>query len=145
MIAVDFKITGNVDFSGEIDELQRRLAEQIPVEAGRIIDESIPSGRIYRRGPITGKFTRRGERAGLKRKGNTRQIIGSRFHRASAPGQAPASDTGRLKREIRVQRAGRGKYRVVFAAPYSGILEFELNRPFALPAIEAAVEKVINE
>jgi hypothetical protein len=145
MIAAEIKIIGNFDLGGDIDKLQQSFAEQIPVEAARIIDESQPKGRIYRRGAATGQFTKRGERAGLKRRGKTRQEIASRFHRASAPGQAPASDTGRLKRDIKVQRTGRGIYRIVFGAPYAGILEFKMDRPFALPAIEAAAKKVFNQ
>ena len=145
MIAVNVKIIGNLDFlAKEIDALSQKFAEQIVVEARRLIDESVPRGRWYGRGAITGRRSKALERMGLQNRGKTRSVTGTRIHRASAKGQPPAKDTGRLYREIRVARYGKSTWRVVFGAPYAGYLEFNLDRPVALPAIQAAAEKVFN-
>lgn len=146
MLSVEIKILGkDLGLEKDVENLQERLANQIPIEARRIIDESNPSGRVYRRNAITARRTKALENLGLKRRGKTRIITGYTFHRASARGQAPAKDSGKLYQNIRVSRTGRGKFRVIFGTPYAGILEFTLDRPFVLPAIQAAVEKVFNE
>lgn len=143
MIGLEIKIQG--DLSGlniEFDNLAERIANQIPIEARAVMDESTPTGRLYRRGGIRGRMLK-----GLRRAPGTknRAIVGTRIHRASAPGQAPAKDSGRLYKDIKVSRSKRGTFRVRFGAEYAGFLEFKLNRPFALPAIERAVNKVLNQ
>lgn len=59
-------------------------------------------------------------------------------HRASAPGDPPAADTGRLRREIDTA-AQPGHRRITIKAPYAYDLEFGARtvapRPFARPAI----------
>jgi hypothetical protein len=144
MIALNISIKHDLNLPEEIEAMTEKFAEQIPIEARRIIDESPPRGRLYRRGAITGRRTQAGLRMGLKPRGKTRMITGTRIHRASAPGQPPAVDSGRLRREIKVRRSGRGKFQVIFAAPYAGIVEYKLNRPFAFPAIVAAAHKVFG-
>jgi len=146
MIALNIHISAfNLDFiEKDVETIQQELAEQIVIEAQRILDEPGRSGRLYRRGPIKGRLTKKGLAAGLKQSGSSRMIIGSKIHRASAPGEAPAIDTGRLRREITVRKTGRGRFQVRFGAPYAGILEFTLDRPFVLPAIEAAAQIVFN-
>jgi hypothetical protein len=111
----------HVDFRGltideRIEEIEEELAYRIVDEARRFIDESKPSGRIYRRGSIKGSRTKEGIAAGLRRSGKTRMIVGSRFHRASAPGQPLAEDSGESYRDITVRRVGKGNYRVRFGA-----------------------------
>lgn len=146
VLKINISISGDLDFiAKEIEEIQRKIAEQVPIEARRIIDESSPSGRVYRRKAITTRRTKAKERIGLRRRGKTRLISGYGFHRASAKGQPPAKDTGKLYRNIKVLRKNATEYRVVFGAPYAGYLEFNLDRPFVLPAIEAAVRKVLNQ
>jgi hypothetical protein len=129
----------------DIDVISEQLADQIQIEAQKILE--VPParhGRLYRRGAIKGRLTKKGLLSGLKQSGN-RLIIGQNIHRASAPGEAPAKDTGRLQSNITVRKSGRGRYQVRFGAPYAGILEFELNRPFILPAIDAAVKAVFEK
>ena len=69
-----------------------------------------------------------------------------RTHRASAPGQAPASDTGNLVRNIAVKMESRDQVAVVSSAPYSQFLEFGtskmLPRPFLFPATEKSRPKI---
>ena len=150
MFAVSISIPTNIPalvraVESDIDKWEQELAYRIPDEARRLMDESTPTGRVYRRGSIRGRRTKAGIEAGLRTSGRTRMVVGSRFHRASAPGQPPAEDTGRLYRDITVRRMASGRYRVRFGAPYIGFLEFTLNRPVVIPAIEAAVQKTFSE
>ena len=69
-----------------------------------------------------------------------------RTHSASAPGQAPASDTGNLVRNIAVKMESRDQVAVVSSAPYSQFLEFGtskmLPRPFLFPATQRSKKKI---
>jgi hypothetical protein len=117
------------------EDFQMRFADAIVRHSRRIMDESVPSGRIYRRR----KF-KRGQRVqGVRARGP-----GQMFHRASAKGQPPAKDTGRLYNKIRAVRTGRGRVLVKFDAPYVGFLEFRMDRPFVIPAIEAAAREIFG-
>lgn len=75
---------------------------------------------------------------------------GSRTHQASAPGEAPASDTGRLVNSINV-RPAEGELAVDVVAgggivKYARMLEFGTSkmaaRPFLFPALEKNKEKI---
>jgi hypothetical protein len=138
-------IAGDLDLEKDIEEIERQFAEQIPIEARRIVDESAPAGKVYRRGGIRARRTAAGIKAGLRAYRKTRMTVGNQIHRASAPGQPWAKDSGRAYREIKVMRTGRGKFRVVFGAPYIGYLEFNLNRPVVVPAVEAAANRIFND
>ena len=63
-----------------------------------------------------------------------------RTHRASAPGEAPASDTGNLVSKIIVRQDGKDKTNVESNAHYSAYLEYGTSkmepRPFMFPALE---------
>ena len=63
-----------------------------------------------------------------------------RTHRASAPGQAPASDTGNLVSKITIRQDGKDKTNVESNADYSAFLEYGTSkmepRPFMFPAFE---------
>ena len=69
-----------------------------------------------------------------------------REHRASAPGQAPASDTGNLVSKIRVKQKNPNTTQVESGADYSAFLEHGtskmLPRPFLFPAFEKSKEKI---
>ena len=71
-----------------------------------------------------------------------------RTHRASAPGQAPASDTGNLVSQIRVREENKDLIKVESNALYSSFLEFGtskmLARPFLFPATERSRPKIIQ-
>ncbi len=55
-------------------------------------------------------------------------------YQASAPGQAPAVATGNLRTSITIGKVNDYEYVISIAAPYGKILEFQKNRPFAIPA-----------
>lgn len=124
---LDVKIEGTDKLNRATQEMREAVARelQIALRAGgeRVRDEAISSitegnksGRIYKRGNVT--------------------------HRASAAGEAPANDTGRLAGSIQaIQKdnealviAGRG------AVKYARFLEFGTERmaerPFMVPALE---------
>ena len=69
-----------------------------------------------------------------------------RTHRASAPGQSPASDTGNLVRNIIVRQVDIDNVAVESNATYSSFLEFGtskmLARPFLFPATERSRPKI---
>jgi len=71
-----------------------------------------------------------------------------RSHRASAPGQAPASDTGNLVSKIAVRQQGANITNVESNANYSAYLEYGTSkmqpRPFMLPAFEKSKKPIIN-
>jgi len=71
-----------------------------------------------------------------------------RSHRASAPGQAPASDTGNLVSKIIVKQKTKNITNVESNADYSAFLEYGTSkmepRPFMLPAFEKSKKPVIN-
>lgn len=79
----------------------------------------------YQRGPKTGRtYTR-----------------GNVTHTASAPGEAPATDTGRLASSVDYKRAGKLSATVGSQIVYAAMLEFGtsriLPRPAWVPAVEA--------
>ena len=69
-----------------------------------------------------------------------------RSHRASAPGQAPASDTGNLVSKIRVKQKNQNTTIVESSADYSAFLEYGTSkmqpRPFLFPAFIKSKEKI---
>ena len=71
-----------------------------------------------------------------------------REHRASAPGQAPASDTGNLVSKIIVKQKSKDITSVESNADYSAYLEYGTSkmeaRPFMLPAFEKSKKPIIN-
>ena len=70
-----------------------------------------------------------------------------RTHKASAPGQAPASDTGNLVSQIMSVADGKNTL-VESGAEYSKFLEFGtskmLPRPFLFPASEKSTKKIVQ-
>ena len=69
-----------------------------------------------------------------------------RSHRASAPGQAPASDTGNLVSKIRVKQKNPNTTIVESGADYSAFLEYGTSkmqpRPFLFPAFVKSKKKI---
>jgi len=67
---------------------------------------------------------------------------GKRMHQASAPGEAPAIDTGMLVNSISVTKEAPLRYAVTAAAEYAIHLEYGTHkmaaRPFMRPAMERA-------
>lgn len=89
-----------------LDKTVQESAAQLESLIKRKILDSQPSGRVYRRGPITAGASQKNLGLGLRRARNNSKlvVIGSGFHRASAPGQPPASDSGGLLNSIRAKK-----------------------------------------
>tara|TARA_R110002126_G_scaffold156963_1_gene304388 strand:- start:63 stop:512 length:450 start_codon:yes stop_codon:yes gene_type:complete len=71
-----------------------------------------------------------------------------REHRASAPGQAPASDTGNLVSKIIVKQKSKNITNEESNADYSAYLEYGTSkmqpRPFMLPAFEKSKKPILD-
>ncbi len=129
----------------EIGEAQRaRLrtaiangAAAVQAEAVRSIQDGPKSGILY--GP-----TRAAMHVGM---GTASKSESKKVHQASAPGEAPAADSGELAGKISVRPSVDGlSAEVVSAAPYSADLEFGTDtiepRPFMRPALAANADKI---
>ena len=131
----------------EIGDVAFKVATAIEAEAKRLIQQSSPSGRTYRRGAITRRGTAKlialGYRVSRSRPGKV--IVGARFHRASAKGQPPANDTSNLVNSMKARRTGKASAELAINAGYAGRLEppAPLGRPFVAPAIECTLERVL--
>jgi len=70
---------------------------------------------------------------------------GSRFHIASAPGEAPAVDTGNLINTIKTEIKSDTEATITIPAAYAEALEFGSSkiaaRPFVRPAIEGVIAR----
>jgi HK97 gp10 family phage protein len=90
--------------------------------------------KAIQRGPKTGRVYVRGEGQNL-----------SRTHRASAPGEAPATDTGTLVSSITFKQESRLTATVASRLAYATYLEFGTQRIAPRPSWVPAVEKMRPE
>jgi hypothetical protein len=140
MLGVKITVTDHgiiANFERDIDHLLGEFAERIMYHFRRIMTTGARSGRVYRQG----RFDRRSRISGQRPQGR-----GDRFHRASAPGEPLASDSGRTEKSITVRRLKSGVYRVRVggAAGYWEIRGGSDRRPTLVPAIEAAAQEIFN-
>lgn len=151
------KLSVRVD-SNRFDELRRMFegeAARIVLQTGTVIERDSKQsmrgpkhGRVYRRGAITRKYKMGGKAyqslrgKGMRGKSNGGRVavtVGYKFHRASAPGEAPAIDYGKLVNSIEMVFQRPLLRSIVYAtAAYAIRLEKNLNRPFMRPAAENA-------
>ena len=132
---INIKVTGLKKAQDALKNLEKDLeqpfreiilgcAQLIRGEAIKSIQTGPKSGRIYE------KYNPR------------------RTHRSSAPGQAPASDTGNLVSQIKVRQKNPDEVVVESNALYSAFLEFGtskmLARPFLFPATERSRPKIVQ-
>ena len=107
----------------EIADIVRGTAQNIRTHAIKSIQRGTKSGIVYKK------------------------TDPKRTHRASAPGEAPATDTGRLANSIQANIGGR-KAEVFTIVEYAPWLEFGTQkiqpRPFMFPALEKERPKWIK-
>lgn len=123
----------SVNYSGGIVEIKSQASKLVR----RFLFDIERRMKISLTGPKSGKQ--------YKRRGKTRQGK-PRFHRASAPGEAPATDSGFLLNGIRARMESTTVGVITIAAPYALWLEegtrFMKPRPYIKPAIDGALERI---
>jgi len=109
-----------VNAERELSQIVNATAQAVRTRAIRSIQQGPKSGAVYERG-------------------SGRNL--SALHQASAPGEAPATDTGTLANSIAVQRLGPLSARVGTGIRYGQYLEFGTQsiepRPWLWPAATA--------
>lgn len=110
------------------------------------------SGKLYRRGAIKKKIAGRdlsfyrSDRRVFKRTFTSlydeKTTVGYNVHRASAPGESPATDSGRLANSVRAKKIGFMSVRVATSVRYAAALDNGSTkrkiaaRPFFLVTVE---------
>lgn len=100
----------------ELDRECHSTAVAVEAEAKQLIQSSPASGRVYKHGNV--------------------------LHRASAPGEPPATDTGNLVNSGYTGQIEKAQYETGFTAAYAQALEFGTERMMARPYLRPAVEKL---
>ena len=132
---IDFKVTNMKLALSQLDRLAKDM--ELPFQ------EVVKGGGQLIRGEAI-KSIQSGAKSGVM----YQMYNPRREHRASAPGQAPASDTGNLVSKIIVKQKTKNIVNVESNADYSAFLEYGTSkmdpRPFMLPAFEKS-KKPITE
>ena len=126
-------VTIRLEGSEQLQRQLRRLAGDLREEAGR----TVLATAIEMRADIVQRI-QRGPASGITYK----KSKPTRTHTASAPGQAPMSDTGRLANSITFDRVGNLTATVGSALNYAPWLEYGTSRMAARPFFRPAVERM---
>jgi hypothetical protein len=140
MVGVPITIEGGDQLIAALKKLgaegEREVARVVTATAIEVRGEIV---KKYQKGPKTGRIYTRGN------------VV----HQASAPGQAPATDTGRLASATEYVSTGRFSAEVRNSVAYGPMLEFGTNRlnftggvggprPAWRPAVEEAAPKYLK-
>ena len=113
-------------------EIEKAISDAVNATALEAVGEV---KKMIQRGPKTGKVYKRGKGQNL-----------SREHQASAPGEAPATDTGRLVSSVYYEKTGPREATIGSRLAYAAFLEFGTQaiapRPSWTPAAEKAQPKL---
>lgn len=127
-MSMSVEVTGPLVKPGALRKLGQDIEAKLQDEAARAAIETANNARTAVSKPGQGQVYEK--------------YIPRRTHRASAPGQPPATDTGRLIASIQTAKAGTG-WIVGSRVRYSLFLEFGTRtmseRPFFRPALKKAV------
>lgn len=147
-IDIDIDAGGLDGIPDDINDFVLALAYHVEAEAKRRIQQGPKSGRTYRRRAITKSANGAAARELGLRPSRTkpgRAVAGYNFHRASAPGESPATDIGNLVNSIGTSQPQLGVAEVTVNAEYGGFLEFGTSdiapRLFVQPAIDFVLER----
>ena len=139
------------DVSKQIELITKAAAQEALRDVRRAIELGPKTGTVYYRIP--------GDKYMTVRKGAADGPIVAVFraegkqnlsltHQSSAPGQAPATDTGSLVRSLYYRELGGLNYVIGSDVPYSYYLEFGTRkiakRPSWIPAVERTIPKIIK-
>ncbi len=120
-------------------ELNRAM-QKLSADAERYVSDAVNATGVELRGDIVKRYQRSAATGRVYQKSNPK-----RTHQASAPGEAPATDTGRLASSVVFSRAGRLAAEVETKVAYGAMLEFGTQniamRPAWRPAVEAMQPK----
>lgn len=104
------------DGEAELDKVVQATGLELRGDIVKAYQRSTPTGRVYE-------------------KSNP-----NRTHKASAPGEPPATDTGRLANSVQYRSSGKGEAEIDTQVEYGSMLEFGTiniaKRPAWLPAVE---------
>jgi hypothetical protein len=151
-VKLESKIFQSGTLRRELMDAVLRAAFAVEAGAKLRIKQGAKTGRTYRRGSIKRRvgekrareFREMGLRQSRTKPGSF--VVGYRIHRASAPGESPASDSGHLANSIRTRPPKPGgnriKAEVVVGAIYGRRLEEGGGRIAARPYLAPAVEEV---
>ena len=132
---IDFKVTNMKLALSQLDRLAKDM--ELPFQ------EVVKGGGQLIRGEAI-KSIQTGAKSGVM----YQMYNPRREHRASAPGQAPASDTGNLVSKITVKQKSLNVVHVESNADYSAFLEYGTSkmeaRPFMFPAFEKSKKPILN-
>jgi HK97 gp10 family phage protein len=132
---IDFKVTNMKLALSQLD----RLAKDMELPFQEVVKGG---GQLIRAEAI--KSIQTGAKSGVM----YQMYNPRREHRASAPGQAPASDTGNLVSKITVKEKSLNVVHVESNADYSAFLEYGTSkmeaRPFMFPAFEKSKKPILN-
>lgn len=126
-------VTIRLEGSDQLQRELRRLSDDLREEAGKAVLATAVEMRAdivtsIQRGPASGR---------TYKKSNP-----TRTHTASAPGQPPMSDTGRLANSITFDRVGDLTATVGSALNYAPWLEYGTSRMAARPFFRPAIERM---
>ena len=130
------------EIAGRADTVCERTAQAVEANAKLLIQNPPKTGRIYELGERNVTFLTGGGAKGKVRVVSFTVNKGkaSRQHQASAPGEAPATDTGNLVNTGYSERKGTADWEVGFSAEYAAPLEYGtptiLPRPYLRPSVE---------
>lgn len=129
------RITLEIDGMQELRAALRMYGERLE----QAVSMAVEATALEVRGDIVKRIQRGPKTGRVYRRGNI-------LHQASAPGQAPATDTGRLASSIVYERLSPMLATVGSNIVYAAMLEFGtrriLPRPAWVPAVEAARPKL---
>lgn len=135
-MTVTIELTGSKELAAALDRASNEIREQVSeVVIGTAMALKADIAQRIQRGPASGR---------VYQKYNPR-----RTHQASAPGQAPMSDTGRLANNIFFDTEGQMSAVVGSTIAYAVMLEYGTRkmaaRPFFTPAVEAMRPKFAKQ
>ena len=126
-------VTIRLEGSEQLQRDLRRLSDDLRREVGQVV----LGAAVEMRADIVNSI-QRGPASGLTYKKSNP----TRTHTASAPGQPPMSDTGRLANSITFDRVGDLTATVGSALNYAPWLEYGTSRMAARPFFRPAVERM---
>lgn len=132
----------------ELAAVVEGAAHGVAAHAQDAIRSGPKTGRLYELGETEVSFKTAGgdEVSFTARKGQA-----AKQHQASAPGEAPANETGNLAAGIKAEQVGELAWEVVFSAEYAAALEFGTEdgkiaaRPVLGPALESVREPFVDD